>query len=187
MNWANRITLIRLCLIPIFLIFLTPVTSKVLQISPDVTTIIATIIFLLAAATDKLDGYIARKFDQVTKLGKLLDPLVDKLLIIAGLIILVDNHKIASWIAFVIIGREIVITSLRTLAILRNVVLAADQFGKIKMVVQVLAISLVLLNNQALSIFVDYHLDQIMMLLAAALTVFSGINYMMKNRQIFIS
>jgi len=177
MNWANRITMMRLGLIPVFFLFLTPVATNMLPISEDVATIIATIIFLLAAATDKLDGYIARKYNQVTKLGKLLDPLVDKLLIVAGLIILVANHQVASWMAILIIGREIVITSFRTFAITKNVVMAADRFGKIKLVLQVAAISLVLLD-------LNYQLDQLMMLIATILTVGSGINYLIKNKHV---
>jgi len=181
MNLANKITLARLFLIPVFLIFLTPLASELT--SPETATIVATIVFLIAAATDKLDGYVARKYNQVTNLGKLLDPLVDKLLIMAGLLMLVEDNKIAPWMAFIIIGREIVITSFRLLAISRKVVLAADRYGKLKLVAQVIAIALVLLSEQ-ISGFL--HLDQIMMVVATALTLYSGVNYLATNRSLLL-
>ena len=103
MNLANEITLARIALIPMFMLCLWNQQSVML----------AVIIFAVAAGTDKLDGYVARKYNQITNLGKLLDSLADKLLIAVALIMMVQENLINSWIAIIIIGREIVITALR--------------------------------------------------------------------------
>lgn len=153
MNLANKITLIRISLIPLFFVFLTPfpqyLSEQLLNISfiERQSELVALTIFLLAAMTDKLDGYIARKYDQVTKLGKLLDPLADKLLITVAIIALVSKQEIAAWIALIIIGREMMVTLLRIMATSRGVILAADKYGKLKMVLQVSAIVGLLLQG----------------------------------------
>ncbi|RLM60039.1 CDP-diacylglycerol--glycerol-3-phosphate 3-phosphatidyltransferase, partial [Halorubrum sp. Atlit-9R] len=120
----------------------------------------AAAVFILASVTDKLDGYIARKYNQITNLGKLLDPLADTLLISAALILMVSQQFIYSWIAFAIIAREIIITGIRIVASSQKIALQADQFGKIKMVFQVIAIAAVLLNNSSISINTDFQIDQ---------------------------
>lgn len=103
-------------------------------------------IFIIASATDKLDGYIARKYNQITNFGKLADPLADKLLISAALVMMVQQNMIPSWIAIVIIGREVMVSGIRTIAAAKGVALAADKHGKMKMVLQVVAIAAVLLG-----------------------------------------
>ncbi|MET3937437.1 CDP-diacylglycerol--glycerol-3-phosphate 3-phosphatidyltransferase [Paenibacillus sp. PvP094] len=119
LNWANRITLARMALIPLFMLCFVPLSpsilgqSEILQIMNQHGTTFGVIIFIIAAGTDKLDGYIARKYNQVTNLGKLLDPLADKLLISVALLVMVQENMIGSWIAVIIIGREILITAIR--------------------------------------------------------------------------
>jgi CDP-diacylglycerol--glycerol-3-phosphate 3-phosphatidyltransferase len=141
----------------------------------------ASTIFILASVTDKLDGYIARKYNQITNLGKLLDPLADKLLIAAALILMVSEQLINTWIAFAIIAREIIITGIRIVASSQKIALQADQYGKIKMVFQVIAISEVLLNNRPFSYFTEIRIDQIFMYIALILTIYSGYNYIKNN------
>ncbi|WP_328803949.1 CDP-diacylglycerol--glycerol-3-phosphate 3-phosphatidyltransferase [Paenibacillus glycinis] len=141
----------------------------------------AAAVFLLASATDKLDGYIARKYNLVTNLGKLLDPLADKLLITAALILMVSLHLTYAWVAFAIVAREIVITGLRIVAASRRIALQADGTGKIKMVFQVAAITAVLLRNRPFSFFTGIPVDQVLLYLALALTVYSGIHYIRTN------
>lgn len=134
--------------------------------------------------TDKLDGYIARKYDQVTKLGKLLDPLADKLLITVAIIALVSKQEIAAWIALIIIGREMMVTLLRIMATSRGVILAADKYGKLKMVFQVSAIVGLLLQGQ---FFNHTHIvvsAQIVLYMATIVTLYSGYNYIQRNYKI---
>ncbi|CAG7651493.1 CDP-diacylglycerol--glycerol-3-phosphate 3-phosphatidyltransferase [Paenibacillus solanacearum] len=174
MNTANTITVLRICLIPLFLLAMSPLLSWL-----PYSIYIAAALFVLAAATDKLDGYIARKYNQVTNLGKLLDPLADKLLICAALVMLVEAHKLPSWIAVVIIGRELLITAIRIMGAMRNIVLAADRYGKLKLVMQVAAIAVMLLED-AFAGFEQWP-GLILMFAAVVLTLYSGYNYMRTN------
>jgi len=168
-NLANRITLVRIMLIPVFVALF------------FVNMYAAAAIFLLASATDKLDGYIARKYNLVTNLGKLLDPLADKLLVAAALILMVGDHMIYGWIAAIMIGREFLITGIRIVASSQGIALQADQFGKVKMVFQVIAITAVLLNNYPFSVLTNLPVDQLLMAIALGLTVYSGYNYIRSN------
>lgn len=189
MNLPNRITLARICLIPIMMIFLLvefpffpePLHWGSFQLS--VNHLAAALIFILAASTDGIDGYIARKYNMVTNLGKLLDPLADKLLISAVLISLVELGRCESWIAVVIISREFAVTGLRQVALLEGKVMAAGNWGKIKTVVQIVAISLLLLNNFPFQ-FVGIPFDQIAIWAAAIITIYSGVDYFVKNKEL---
>lgn len=189
MNLPNRITLARICLIPIMMFFLLvnfkfypePIHWGSFQLSFN--HLIAAVIFLLAASTDGIDGYIARKYNMVTNLGKLLDPLADKLLVSAVLISLVELGRCDSWIAIVIISREFAVTGLRQVALLEGKVVAASKWGKLKTVVQIVAISLLLLNNFPFQ-FVSIPVDDIAIWAAAVITIISGIDYFVKNKEL---
>lgn len=189
MNLPNRITLARICLIPIMMFFLlvdfsfypAPIHWGSFQLS--VNHLIAAVIFLLAASTDGIDGYIARKYNMVTNLGKLLDPLADKLLVSAVLISLVEMGRCDSWIAVVIISREFAVTGLRQVALLEGKVVAASKWGKIKTIVQIVAISLLLLNNFPFQ-FIRIPVDDIAIWAAAVITIYSGIDYFLKNKDL---
>ncbi|WP_440117870.1 CDP-diacylglycerol--glycerol-3-phosphate 3-phosphatidyltransferase [Paenibacillus sp. QZ-Y1] len=171
LNLANQITLARIALIPVFMVCFWNQQSVML----------AVIIFAVAAGTDKLDGYVARKYNQVTNLGKLLDPLADKLLIAVALIMMVQENLINSWIAVIIIGREIVITALRMVATEQGIALAADRYGKIKMVLQVAAILTILLNNYPFHLLTDIRVDIALLWVATGVTLLSGLNYIWAN------
>ncbi|MEK3707148.1 CDP-diacylglycerol--glycerol-3-phosphate 3-phosphatidyltransferase [Paenibacillus sp. FSL R7-0198] len=171
MNLANKITLARIALIPLFMICFLNKQS----------VMIALIIFAVAAGTDKLDGYVARKYNQITNLGKLLDPLADKLLIAVALVMMVQENMISSWIAVIIIGREIVITALRMVATEQGIALAADRYGKIKMVLQVAVIIAILLNNVPFSLLTDIRVDVVLLWGATGVTLLSGMNYIIVN------
>ena len=155
MNLANRITIARMLLIPVFILFCR-VSIMVDREQPPLRfihaygTYIALGVFIFASATDKLDGYIARKMNQITNLGKLLDPLADKLLISVALIMMVQSGMVATWIPAAIIAREFVITGLRMVASEQGIALSADRLGKLKMVLQVTAIAAVLLDTARL-------------------------------------
>jgi len=145
--------------------------------------IIATIIFIIAASTDGLDGYIARKRKIVTNLGKFLDPLADKLLITAALISLVERGSVEAWMAIVIISREFAVTGLRLVASADGQVIAASKLGKLKTIIQIVAICLVMLKNFPF-LFLGIPLDVIAMWLAVIVTIYSGIDYFAKNKNV---
>ncbi|MFD0617786.1 CDP-diacylglycerol--glycerol-3-phosphate 3-phosphatidyltransferase [Paenibacillus sp. GCM10027629] len=187
MNLANKITIARIGLIPLFMLALQHYPVWMVERMPFLSQVnlygsgIAVFIFLLASTTDKLDGYIARKYNQVTPLGKLLDPLADKLLISAALLMMVEQRMIPAWMAVLIIGREAVITGIRVLAAARGVALAADKHGKLKMVLQVVAIAAILLKNYPFAWITSLPVDFMLMILAVVLTIYSGYKYIANN------
>lgn len=140
MNLANRITIARILLIPIFIVLFTKY--------PD---------------------------------WKLLDPLADKLLISAALILLVSQQMLYAWVALVIVAREVIITGIRLVAASQKIVLQADQYGKIKMVSQVVAITAVMFANHPFTFFANIPFDQILIYIALIITVYSGFNYIKNN------
>ncbi|WP_308639309.1 CDP-diacylglycerol--glycerol-3-phosphate 3-phosphatidyltransferase [Paenibacillus silvisoli] len=187
MNLANRITLVRIFLVPIIMVLLLiKVELKPLAFADFSITwnqILAALVFIVAASTDGLDGYIARKNKIVTNLGKLLDPLADKLLVAAVLISLVEMSKLDAWIAIVIISREFAVTGLRQIALLEGAVLAASTWGKWKTAVQITMIIALLLNNFPFA-FLHFPFDQISAYAAALITVYSGYDYFVKNKNL---
>lgn len=170
MNLANKITIARILLVPIFMIFL------LAKISYGDT--IAAIIFIIAALTDSLDGYIARSRNQVTKLGKFMDPLADKLLVTAALVSLVQMDKVAAWVVVIIISREIIISVFRAVAASEGIVIAASPWGKAKTISQIIAIVILLFNN--------IPFDTVAVWIAVILTVISGYDYILKNKQVLL-
>lgn len=187
MNLANRITCVRLILIPLFIFLVTPRPDWMAggRMLNSYSLFIAVGIFVIAVLTDKLDGYVARKYNQVTKLGCFLDPLADKLLIISALLYLVEENRIAGWVALIIIAREIAVTGLRLAASMNKKVLAADRYGKIKLVLQAVTITLYLLGCKPIGIGYRFHIDEIMMFLTVAITIYSGYNYFINNKEVF--
>jgi len=135
---ANKITLVRIVLIPLLLVFMVP--DRVLD------RWIALAIFLLASATDWLDGYVARSRGQITRLGKLLDPVADKLLVTAALLPLVRKDLVPDFMAALLIGREFLVSGLRSAASAEGVVIAAGQVGKWKMGMSIAAISFLIVT-----------------------------------------
>ncbi|MCA9464030.1 MAG: CDP-diacylglycerol--glycerol-3-phosphate 3-phosphatidyltransferase [Nitrospira sp.] len=128
-NLPNSITFLRIVLIPVFIwVFSQPTPERAFW---------SVVIFLGAALTDFLDGYLARKSGQVTNLGKLLDPVADKLLVASGLILLVQFQRVSVWLAIVLIARELIVTGARMVAAREGLVVAADGTGKIKVVAQI--------------------------------------------------
>lgn len=118
MNLPNKLTILRIILIPVFIIFL--------MMGFDY---IAAIIFIVASATDALDGHIARKYNLITNFGKIMDPLADKLLVVSALICLVELGQVAGWMVIVILAREFTVTGLRTVAAAQGIVIAAGCIG----------------------------------------------------------
>lgn len=202
MNLPTKITIARVLAIPIFMLFVIPFPNWMLEsealafIRPQLTgfnnflreygSYVGAVIFIIASSTDTVDGYLARKRKQVTRLGIFLDPIADKLLATAALIALVQRYEentfgVSGWAAMIIIGRELIVTGFRLMAAGEGVVLAASKIGKLKTVAQTIAISATLLKNFPLSLVTDFRFDAYFMIIAVILTIYSGYDYIARN------
>ena len=157
----------------------------ILGATMPVTHLIGALIFIIAATTDWIDGYYARKLNQVTNLGKFLDPLADKLLVSAALIVLVEQQMAPSWIVIIIISREFAVTGLRLVLAGEGEVVAANMLGKIKTWAQIVAISALLLHNIFFEMF-SFPFDDLALWVALFFTVWSGLDYFVKNKEPFL-
>lgn len=138
MNLPNYITLARIIFVPLLVVaLLTPLAERWFGVNGYA---LAIVIFIVAALSDILDGQLARRRDQVSTLGKFLDPVADKLLVSAALIVLVEKHLAPSWAVVVILGREFVVTGLRSIAVSEGIVIQAQKLGKVKMWAQCVAV-----------------------------------------------
>ena len=170
MNTPNKLTILRMILVPFFLV------SFYIEIKNlGSSLIISTIIFVIASITDFFDGYLARKYNLVTDFGKFMDPLADKILVAAAMICLVGASRMPAWMAVLIISREDAISILRAIAASSGKVIAASSGGKIKTVTQIAAIIMLLLNIP----FAMY-----VMIVAVVATFYSGVEYIYKNRHL---
>lgn len=187
MNLPNKITVSRVLLIPVFIVFMLAdfgmgkLTIGGTELS--IEQFIGGLLFIFASATDWLDGYIARKHNLVTNMGKFLDPLADKLLVSAAFIILVEFGLAPSWVVIIIISREFAVTGLRLLLAGEGEVVAANQLGKIKTVTQILAISSLLLNNIFFEA-INVPFGTIMLYICLFFTIWSGLDYFFKNKHV---
>ena len=147
MNLPNALTLLRIFIVPLLVVvLLTPFSENWFGVPRH---ILGVALFLGAALTDYLDGHLARRRNQVTRLGQLLDPIADKLLISAALISLVENQLAPAWAVVIIIGREFAVTGLRSIAAADGVVISASKMGKFKMLVQVFTVALLIVSSVA--------------------------------------
>ncbi len=169
LNLPNFLTLLRILAVPVVVVALLGETPN--------GDALAAAVFALAAATDGLDGYFARSRDAVTTFGKLMDPLADKLLIVAALVSLVSLHRLEAWVAMVIIAREIAVTGLRAIAAERGIVIAASWLGKIKTVLQIAAVFALIAEDPA-PLWVN-----LLVYCAVAATVISGADYFLGLRR----
>lgn len=169
-NLPNVLTLVRILLIPVFVMLLIDPT-------PD-RALAAAIVFVVAAVTDLLDGYVARKTGQITKLGRLLDPIADKLLVLSALILLVQVDRVSALVAILIIAREVAVTGLRAIAASEGLIMSAEVTGKYKMALQVIAIVLLVLEGTVVETIGNLHLAGIVTLyLSLILGYVSGAQY----------
>lgn len=175
MNIANQLTFLRILLIPVFWVVL-----KSGIVNADLW---ALIIFVVASLTDFLDGYLARKYNLITKLGKFIDPLADKLLVTAAMICLVEMGRLAGWVVMLIIAREFIISIFRAVAASDGIVIAASWWGKVKTNVQMAMIVVLLLNNYPFNQW-NFPMDQVLVVLATVFTIVSGVDYIVKNKQV---
>lgn len=213
MNLANKLTIFRIILVPVLMIV--PIVDSIYGISGELLGVptsfwIMNIIFIIASITDKLDGYIARSRNQVTTIGKFLDPLADKILVLSALIILVEYGKIPSWIPIIVLAREFIVSGYRLIAVEKGgKVISASIWGKIKTVTQMFAIILVFLDKFKFGDFVygvfteaeaklssslilmttgEFAinlLSTLMLIISVIATIFSGINYLKGSKELF--
>jgi CDP-diacylglycerol--glycerol-3-phosphate 3-phosphatidyltransferase len=170
-NLPNSITLLRICVIPVlFLILLSPGRTLSLFIA---------IVFIIAALTDLIDGYIARRYGMVTKIGKFLDPIADKIIVSTAMILMIPIGHIPAWIVAIIIIRDIAVNGVRSIASSDDSVVSASKLGKLKTLSQNIALSALIIHYPLFGI--DAHLVGIITLyIALFLTVWSGVDYILK-------
>lgn len=196
MNLPNKITIARILLVPIMMLMpYIGITAKT-SFGLPIVNIIILIIFLVASFTDYLDGHIARKRNIVTNFGKFLDPIADKLLVLAALVMLVEAGIIPGWIPIIIAAREFMVSAIRMLVATEGKVIAASKLGKIKTVTQMVAISLAFLDTNYFMSFVCGALTgfalilnilmSVAMVLAVIATIWSGVDYFMKSKDVVL-
>jgi len=182
LNLANSITIARILLVPVFLVLLLG------GLPEPWGDLAAAAVFIIAAATDKLDGYVARRNKQITTLGQFLDPLADKLLIAAALIALVAQDRVAAWVATVIIVREVAVSVLRIVGVSQGVSIPADKYGKLKTVLQIVYIVYVLIPTDRIAEFIHVSthvavvIQWILAVVVVIVTLYSGVRYFMNAR-----
>lgn len=174
MNLPNKLTILRVIMIPFFVFFL------LCQGGENRTfRMIAVLLFIIASLTDLLDGKIARKYNMVTNFGKFMDPLADKLLVCSALICLIELGQLPAWMVIVIISREFIISGFRLVASDNGVVIAASYWGKFKTTFQMIAVILLILDIPALRL-----VSTLCVWVALALTIISLVDYIAKNYKI---
>ena len=173
MNLPNRLTLLRVIMVPFFIVFY--IKSYFL---------ISFVLFVLASLTDLLDGHIARKRNLISNFGKIMDPLADKILVYSAFCLMVGNGLVPAWMLIVILVREFAVSGMRTVAASEGIVVAADLSGKIKTVLQMIAVPMLILTGVILS-DIWFTLSMAMLWASLIMTVYSGIQYIYKNRKVF--
>lgn len=194
MNLANKLTIFRMILVPIMVIIpFLGINSEILGI--PLTYILIDMIFIIASITDKLDGYIARSRNQVTTFGKFLDPIADKILVLAAMIMLVEFGKLPAWIPVIVLAREFIVSGYRLIAVEKGgKVVAASVWGKLKTVTQMIAIILAFLDVNAFGACFKGNLTgfalilnaivTIMMIIQTIATIFSGYEYLKEGKDL---
>jgi CDP-diacylglycerol--glycerol-3-phosphate 3-phosphatidyltransferase len=170
MNLPNKITIVRILLIPVFV--------ACFYLQGEYARTLAALVFLVASMTDFIDGWIARKYNLVTNFGKLIDPIADKLLTFAAFIMLLYIGCISPIVAIVVMARELLISGIRMVAVENGTVIAASVWGKLKTISQCVSIILILLWERI--VFVDFPLDQAMLWVSVGITIWSGVDYIVK-------
>ena len=195
MNTPNKLTVFRIILVPIMVIF-SLITIPLDVFGVPLNFIIMDIIFIIASITDKLDGYLARKNNEITNFGKFLDPIADKILVVSAMLILVGSGKLPAWIPIIIITREFAVSGYRLIAVEQNgKVIPASIWGKLKTVTQMIAIILafvdvnsfgsVFTGNLSGFAFVLNLIGTLMMIICTIATIFSGYDYLKGSKELF--
>ena len=197
MNLANKLTLFRIILVPIMVIIpFLGLDNKIIFDIP-LAWIIIEAIFVIASITDKLDGYIARSRNQITTFGKFLDPIADKILVLAAMIMLVEAGRLPAWIPIVVLFREFIVSGYRLIAVGNDGnVIAASIWGKLKTVTQMIALIIALVDMNAFGAFVQGGLDgfglvinitsTVIMSISVVATIFSGWDYIKNGKELLL-
>lgn len=196
MNLPNKLTIFRILLVPIMVIipFLGLDHLRENSIIP-LTWILVEIIFIIASITDKLDGYIARSRNQITTFGKFLDPIADKILVLAAMIMLVEANRLPAWIPIIVLFREFIVSGYRLVAVGSDGnVIAASIWGKLKTVTQMIALIIALIDVNAYGRFIQGDLtglplviniaSTVMMTISVIATIFSGWDYIKNGKEL---
>lgn len=173
MNTPNKLTVLRVVMIPFFVFFL-------LTDFDNWGKWVAFAIFIVASLTDTLDGYLARKNNQITNFGKFMDPLADKLLVCSAMICMIELGRIPSWVVVIIIGREFVISGFRLIASDNGVVIAANIWGKLKTTCQMIMIIVLIADFGGFFVWIE----QVLIYLSLILTIISLVTYLWENRKV---
>lgn len=195
MNLANKLTIFRIILVPIMVIIpFLGIQGELFSI--PITYLIIDLIFIIASITDKLDGYIARRRNQVTTFGKFLDPLADKILVLTAMIMLVEMGRLPAWIPVIVLSREFIVSGYRLIAVEKGgKVIAASVWGKLKTVTQMIAIILAFVDLNAFGECFTGNLTgfafglnlvvTVMMIIQTIATIFSGYEYIKEGKDLF--
>jgi len=183
MTTANKLTLLRVLLIPVLILFIyiEPLKRSIGFLDLEIGQFVFAVLFLVAALTDFLDGYIARKYNQITTFGKFLDPIADKLLVMLAFLYLmmIMPDRVPLWAVMIVIVREFMVTGVRLLAIEKGQVVAASPYGKAKTAVTMVALIILLFKDFSLTPWIG----NIVFWIAIVLTVVSGIDYLVKSKK----
>lgn len=188
MNLPNKLTIFRIILVPIMVI--------ITFFDIDIKWILVDAIFILASLTDKLDGHIARSRNLVTTFGKFLDPIADKILVLAAMLVLVEAAKLPAWIPIIVLFREFIVSGYRLVAVEKGgKVVAASVWGKLKTVTQMVALVLAIVDPNAFGACFTGNLSgfsfwynlivTILMIISVVATIFSGVDYIIKGKDLF--
>lgn len=178
MTISNKLTIVRIIMVPVLVVLM--------LLDFKYSDIYAAIIFVLASFTDFLDGYLARKRNEITNFGKFADPIADKVLVISAYLCLVEAQIVPSWAVIIVLAREFIVSALRMAAASQNCVIAADKFGKLKTVVQMISTTLLILGahsfmleNGALAV-----VSMVLFYISVVLAAFSGVSYVVKYKNL---
>ena len=196
MNLPNKLTLLRILIVPIIVIIpffrvlnetiLFTIDNSFSKTNFSLANLLVLVFFIIASVTDYLDGHLARKNNQITDFGKLMDPVADKILVVATLIVLLEWGRMYGWAIILIVAREFLVTGIRQLGVAKGQVIAASYFGKAKTVTQMITIIYLLVfapNFNSVTGIIGFSL----IILATLLTIASGLDYVIKNKNLIQS
>ena len=169
MNLPNKLTLLRIIMIPVFVVLL--------YLDFPFNNLVALAVFILASITDTLDGYIDRKYNLITDFGKFMDPIADKLLVTAAMLVFVDWHMMPAWVVIVVVAREFIVSALRLVAANNGRVIAAGWSGKVKTASTMVCICIMLLG-------LPQWVNAVCSAVILVTTAYSGIEYLVKNKDV---
>ncbi|MDD3067500.1 MAG: CDP-diacylglycerol--glycerol-3-phosphate 3-phosphatidyltransferase [Acholeplasmataceae bacterium] len=186
MTTANKLTILRVLMIPVMIVlmYINSLQKPIGFFNMSTAQFIIALLFIIASLTDFLDGYIARKYHQITTFGKFLDPIADKVLVMVALLYLmmIMPSRVPLWAVMIVIIREFMVTGVRLLAIEKGQVIAASIYGKIKTATTMVALIILLFNDFGLTVWIG----NVLFYIAIFFTLMSGIDYLYKNRKVIL-